>query len=89
MTAFLDEEAKNEIDLQSKLTKDIQYRSELMSMLKMSFQHLLDVLRHVGDPKRATRKPYENPDLDLPLLRFTALPSKATPPPPYEEDGIK
>lgn len=87
MTAELGKDAATEVEEQQKLENTIQSRNELISMLKMSFQHLVDVLRHVGEINRVARKPYTNVDLSLPLLKFTAMPSKVTAPPPFEEDG--
>lgn len=70
-----------------KLEIEINERSEMLSMLKSTFQHYVDVLRHVGTPTKPLRSVYNNADLALPLLKFTAIPAKAKAPPPFEEDG--
>lgn len=72
--------------MQSDLKSTIDDRNVMLSKLKLSFQHALDVLRHVGDKHTADRA-YTNPDLGLPLLNFTALAPRARPPSPAEEDS--
>lgn len=71
---------------QLELNKTIKERNMLLSKLKLSFQHTLDVLRHVGD-KHTAKKTYDNHDLELPLLKFNAFPPRARPPSPNEESG--
>lgn len=72
--------------LQSEMTKNIQERNSMLSRLKFSFQHTIDVLRHVGD-KHVAERMYDNPDLTLPLLKFTGFANKARPPSPFEDNG--
>lgn len=81
-------EILNEQRTQSDLKSTIDDRNIMLSKLKLSFQHALDVLRHVGD-KHTAERTYTNPDLNLPLLNFTALEPRARPPSPEEEDGMK
>lgn len=85
MKLHADEIAAEEIAKQ-KLNTEIGERTEMISMLKSSFQHYLDVLRHVGTPPKPIKPAYNNADLALPLLKFKALPVKAKAPPPFEED---
>lgn len=86
MKLHKDEIAAEEMTMQE-LETEINERTEMISMLKSSFQHYLDVLRHVGTPQKPIKSAYNNADLALPLLKFTAIPAKAKAPPPFEEDG--
>lgn len=86
MKVHKDEIEAEEIAMQ-KLETEINERTEIISMLKSSFQHYLDVLRHVGTPQKAIKPAYNNADLALPLLKFTTIPAKAKAPPPFEEDS--
>lgn len=81
------EEIEAEEIAKQKLENEINERTEMISVLKSSFQHYLDVLRHVGSPPKPLRSAYNNADLALPLLKFTAIPAKAKAPPPFEEDS--
>lgn len=72
---------------QQELKKQIQEHDEIISLLKLSFQHMLNVLRHVGEKHVALKTAYPNEDLNLSLLKFSTFVTKAYPPEPYEEDG--
>lgn len=85
MKLHKEEIAAEEIAMQ-KLEIEINERTEMISKLKSSFQHYLDLLRHVGTPPKVLKPAYNNADLSLPLLKFAAIPAKAKAPPPFEED---
>ena len=72
---------------QSEYLQKIKERNEIQSVLKYSFQHLLSVVRHVGEEHIANKAEYPNSDLNLSLLKFSTFVAKAHPPEPYEEDG--
>lgn len=84
----LRKEIRDEEKAQQQLTETIKERSVLLATLKSSFQHTLDVLRHVGDVHVARKTRYTNPDLNLPLLKFTAFAPRSHLPKPFEGDGI-
>lgn len=54
--------------------------------LKLSFQHTIDVLRHVGQ-RHVVAQTYLNEDLKLPLLNFAQHITKSKPPPLQEENS--
>lgn len=86
--ATLETDIKTEDENQAKLKTEIRENENLISTLKLSFQHMLDVLRHVGEPHLARKPTYSDVDLNLPLLKFTAFAPRSHPPQPFEEDGI-
>lgn len=86
--AKLRNDIEAEDKLQTDLTVSIKERSVLLATLKSSFQHTLDVLRHVGDVHTAQKQRYTNPDLSLPLLKFTAFAPRSHPPKTFENDGF-
>lgn len=73
--------------VQRDLTASLKERSVMLATIKWSFQHTLDVLRHVGDLHTAQKRKYTNPDLGLPLLKFTAFAPRSHPPKTFEDDG--
>lgn len=54
--------------------------------LRRAFQHIVDVVRHIGKVYAPRKAAYPNPELKLPLLQFSLVVPKAKPPPPYEEN---
>lgn len=63
----------------------MKIRGETVCFLRSAFQHIIDVLRHVGEEHSPPKHPYPNTDLELPLLKFDAILPKL--PSPTEEDA--
>lgn len=68
------------------MNQEITKRNEMLTKLKLSFQHINDVLRHVGEKHTAVRQ-YDNNDLKLPLLKLGSFAPRNLPPTPVEENG--
>lgn len=71
-------------DQQRECEKNMKIRGETVCFLRSAFQHIIDVVRHVGEEHTPAKQPYPNSDLELPLLKFDAILPKL--PSPLEED---
>lgn len=63
----------------------MQIRGETVCFLRSAFQHIIDVVRNVGEEHLPPKHPYPNSDLELPLLKFDTILPKL--PSPTEEDA--
>lgn len=83
--SIADENVKQKSD-----RKEIDKIKKMIYMLRGSFQHIADVLRHVGDPNvshYSCENSYVNSDLNLPLLDFAAFTLQQNPPELMDENG--
>lgn len=75
------------VNQQNEIKTEIREINEKIELFIITFQHIVNVLRHVGQPHIARRRSYSNIDLNLPLLKFSDNNSpKVKPSSPAEED---
>lgn len=81
----INSEIAKQKDQQRECEQNMKTRGETVCFLRSAFQHIIDIVRHVGEEHSPPKHPYPNPDLELPLLKFDTILPK--PPSPTEEDA--
>lgn len=72
---------------QEEYDEKIKARADNFLLIRMAFQHLVEVLNNVGKPQTVARKKAPGSILNLPLLKFDKVFQKYQPPPPVEENS--
>ncbi|XP_063709078.1 cytadherence high molecular weight protein 2 [Culicoides brevitarsis] len=71
---------------QEEIEEKIKSRADNFLLIRMAFQHLVEVLDTVGKSHNVVRKKAPGSMLNLPLLKFDKIFQKYKPPPPVEEN---
>lgn len=72
---------------QEEYDEKIKARADNFVLIRMAFQHLVEVLDNVGKPHTASKKKAQGSMLNLPLLKFDKVFLKHKPPPLVEENS--
>lgn len=83
----MNEQISVEKKKQEEYDEKIKTRADNFLLIRMAFQHLIEVLDNVGKPHTVARKKIPGSMLNLPLLKFDNVFQKYKPPPPIEENS--
>lgn len=76
-----------EKDKQRGYEMKIKERADNFVLIRLAFQHVIEVLDTIGKPVVASGKKLKGSMLDLPLLKFDKIVQKYKPPQDYEHNS--